>query len=96
MFCTDIILSIFRIIIGIWIIYSGIMNLRTVWIWKDLNSRLWLFSLVIAVIMIFAGVYILIYNGAILQTIGIIIVGYGIMDIVQNIIFIKKVDDYLK
>ncbi len=96
MFCTDIILSIFRIIIGIWIIYSGIMNLRTVWIWKDLNSRLWLFSLVIAVIMIFAGVYILIYNGAILQTIGIIIVGYGIMDIVQNIIFIKKVDDYLE
>ena len=94
MFCTDIILSIFRIIIGIWIIYSGIMNLRTVWIWKDLNSRLWLFSLVIAVIMIFAGVYILIYNGAILQTIGIIIVGYGIMDIVQNIIFIKKEDDY--
>ena len=72
------------------------MNLRTVWIWKDLNSRLWLFSLVIAVIMIFAGVYILIYNGAILQTIGIIIVGYGIMDIVQNIIFIKKVDDYLE
>ena len=96
MFCTDIILSIFRIIIGIWIIYSGIMNLRTVWIWKDLNSRLWLFSLVIAVIMIFAGVYILIYNGAILQSIGIIIVGYGIMDIVQNIIFIKKVDDYLE
>ena len=96
MFCTDIILSIFRKIIGIWIIYSGIMNLRTVWIWKDLNSRLWLFSLVIAVIMIFAGVYILIYNGAILQTIGIIIVGYGIMDIVQNIIFIKKVDDYLE
>ena len=96
MFCTDIILSIFRIIIGIWIIYSGIMNLRTVWIWKDLNSRLWLFSLVIAVIMIFAGVYILIYNGAILQTIGIIILGYGIMDIVQNIIFIKKVDDYLE
>ena len=96
MFCTDIILSIFRIIIGIWIIYSGIMNLRTVWIWKDLNSRLWLFSLVIAVIMIFAGVYILIYNGAILQTIGIIIVGYGIMDIVQNIIFIKKVDDFLE
>lgn len=96
MFCTDIILSIFRIIIGIWIIYSGIMNLRTVWIWKDLSSRLWLFSLVIAVIMIFAGVYILIYNGAILQTIGIIIVGYGIMDIIQNIIFIKKVDDYLE
>lgn len=96
MFCTDIILSIFRIIIGIWIIYSGIMNLRTVWIWKDLSSRLWLFSLVLTVIMIFAGVYILIYNGAILQTIGIIIVGYGIMDIIQNIIFIKKVDDYLE
>lgn len=96
MFCADIILSFFRILIAIWIIYSGIMNLQTAIVWKDYKSRLWLFSIVLAILIICAGIYILVNAGTILQTIGIIILGYGITDIVANIIFIKKVDDYLK
>ena len=35
MFCSGIIMSIFRIIVGVWIIYTGIMNLHTVAVWKD-------------------------------------------------------------
>ena len=96
MFCADIILSVFRILIAIWIIYSGIMNLQTAIIWKDYKSKLWLTTLLLAIIMIIAGIYILINNGAILQTVGIIIVGYGIVDIIENVIFIKKIDDYLE
>ena len=95
MFCADIILSVFRILIAIWIIYSGIMNLQTTIIWKEYKSRLWLMTLIFALVMIIAGIYILVNNGAILQTVGIIIVVYGIIDIVENIIFIKKVDNYL-
>ena len=84
MFCSDIIMSIFRIIIAIWIIYSGIINLQTTIVWKDLQSRLWLLSLVLSVIMIGAGIFILVNSGAILQTIGAIIVAYGIVDIVEK------------
>lgn len=95
MFCADIILSAFRILIAIWIIYSGIMNLQTTIVWKDYKSKLWLTTLILAIVMIIAGIYILINNGAILQTVGIAIVVYGIVDIIENVIFIKKVDDYL-
>lgn len=95
MFCADIILSIFRIIIAIWIIYSGIINLQTSIVWKDYRSRLWLTTLILSIVMIIAGIFILVNNGAILQTIGIIIVSYGILDIIENIIFIKKIDNYL-
>lgn len=95
MFCADIILSAFRILIAIWIIYSGIMNLQTTIIWKDYKSKLWLITLILALVTIIAGIYILVNNGAIIQTVGIAIVIYGFVDIIENIIFIKKVDNYL-
>lgn len=93
--CADIISSIFRIVIAIWIIYSGIMNLQTAIIWKDYKSRLWLTSLILSIAIILAGIYILVNSGAILQTIGIIILVYAIANIIESLIFIKKVNNYL-
>lgn len=95
MFCADVILSVFRILIGIWIIYSGIMNLQTAIIWKDYKSRLWFVTLLLAIVTIIVGIYILINTGAILKTIGFAILIYGLVDIVESFIFIKKVDNYL-
>lgn len=95
MFCADIILSVFRILIAVWIIYSGIMNLQTAIVWKDYKSRLWLVTLLLAIVTIVVGVYILINTGAILQTIGVAILIYGLVDIIESFIFIKKVDNYL-
>ena len=95
MFCADMIASIFRILIALWIIYSGIMNLQTTIIWKNYQSRLWLLTLLLALMTIIAGIYILMNNGAMLQIIGGIIVAYGIIDILESMIFIKKIDHYL-
>ena len=96
MFCSDLILSVFRIIIAIWIIYSGLMNLQTAIVWKDYKSKLWLTTLLLAIIMIVAGIYILVNSGAMLQIVGGIIVTYGVIEVIENFIFIKKIDDYLK
>ena len=95
MFCADIILSVFRILIAIWIIYSGIMNLQTAIVWKDYKSRLWIVTLLLAIVTIIVGIYILVNTGAILQTIGVAILVYGLVDIIESFIFIKKVDNYL-
>ena len=94
--CAESIISIFRIIIALWIIYSGIMNLQTTIIWKDYKSRVWLTTLILAIAMIIAGIYVLVNNGVIIQTIGVAIVIYGVIDVIENVIFIKKVDDYLE
>lgn len=96
MICAESIISIFRILIGLWIIYSGIINLQTTIIWKDHKSRIWLMTLLLAIAMIIAGIYVLVNDGVIIQTIGVAVVIYGIIDVVENIIFIKKVDDYLE
>lgn len=96
MVCAESIISIFRIIIGLWIIYSGIINLQTTIVWKDYKSKIWLATLILAIAMIIAGIYVLLNDGVIIQTIGIAVVIYGIIDVVENIIFIKKVEDYLE
>ena len=96
MFFSDVIASFFRILIAVWIIYSGIMNLQTTISWKDYKSKLWIFSIILSILTLLAGIYILVNSGAIFQTIGVIILGFGIMDVIENIIFIKKVDNYLK
>lgn len=95
MFCSEMIASIFRIIIALWIIYSGIMNLQTTIKWKEYQSRLWLLTVLLAIATILAGIYILMYLGAMWQIIGGIIVAYGIIDILESMIFIKKIDHYL-
>ena len=45
--------------------------------------------------MILGGIYILVNNGAMLQIVGGIIVVYGMIDIAESVIFIKKIDNYL-
>ena len=96
MFASEFILAAFRVLIAIWIIYSGIMNLQTTIIWKDYKSKLWLTSIILALITLIAGIYILVNQGAILQVIGFIITIYGVLNVFENIIFIKKVEDYLE
>lgn len=96
MFCADIIASVFRILIALWIIYSGIMNLQTTIVWKDYQSRLWLLSLILAIATILAGIYIVMNNGAMLQIIGGVILAYGIINVIESAIFIKKIDHYLE
>lgn len=96
MFCADIILSVFRILLGIWIIYSGILNLQTAIIWKDYKTRAWYATIILAILTIIIGIYVLINTGAVLQAVGIAILIYGIVDIIENFIFIKKIDNYLE
>ncbi len=93
MFCSNIIASLFRIIIAIWIIYNGIINLQTTIIWKDYKSKIWLLTLLLAIATIIAGIYILINTGAVIQAVGIIVIIYSIINIVQDVIFIKMLDN---
>ena len=95
MFCSDFIVATIRVLIAIWILYSGIMNLQTTIVWKDYKSKLWIVSLLLAIATIGVGIYILVNPGALLQTGGIVMLIYGIVSIIENAIFNKKIDNYL-
>ena len=96
LFASDAILSLFRIILGIWIIVAGIMDLQTILAWKQVKSPYWTVTLILAILMILSGLIILINQNILLTTMGIMIVIYAILDIIDRIIFMKKIDDYIK
>lgn len=96
LFASDAILSLFRIILGIWIIATGVMDLQTTLVWKQVKSPYWTAAVLFSILMMAAGIIILINKDILLTTMGIIIVIYAILDIIDRIIFMRKIDNYMK
>lgn len=95
LFCSDVITGIFRVLLGIWIIASGIKNFQTSLVWKDTKSGLWTVTVLCSLLMIVAGIVILVSTTLAFRIVGIVILIYAILDIIARTIFIKKVQDYL-
>lgn len=88
--------SFFRIIIGIWIILSGISRLDLSVRLKGADTSYWFLSLLLSVLILIAGIYIMVAPGTILVTLGIILISYSIMDIIESIIFMFNMNKLLK
>ena len=85
--------SIFRIMIGIWIIYSGFTRFTLSFRLKDVNTKLWAVVLTFAVLMVIGGLYVTFYPGALILTLGVIVLIYAIMDLIESFIFMKNMKD---
>lgn len=94
-FSSNIVGDVFRIILGIWIIVSGLRNFQTTLVWKDLKSTFWTTTLVCSLLMIIAGIIVLISNTLAFRIVGIIILIYAVLDIISRTIFIKKITNYV-
>ncbi len=91
----NIIGSAFRIIIGIWIIYTSLVRLNSAIKIKKLGSKVWIYSLAIAMLIFLCGLYVVINSGAIVATIGTIMIIYAIMDIIEDIIIMKNLKELI-
>ena len=87
------IFSIFRILIGLWIIYSAIIRLSLSLKLKTLGTNAWKYSLILSIVMLICGIYAIANNGIIIVTIGVIVLIYAIIDIIESIIFLNNVND---
>ncbi len=96
MLCMNSITSLLRIMIGIWILYSGLLRLTFSFKLKKFYVDSWVFSLVASILMIVAGLFVTLYQGTILVALGFVMVFCSIMDIIEEIIFMKNVDKLLK
>lgn len=86
------IVAILRIIIGLWIIYSAIIRLSLSLKLKTLGTDSWKYSLILSIIMLICGIY-AIASQIIIVTIGIVILIYAILDIIESIIFLNNIKD---
>ena len=93
--CSSLIESTFRIMISIWIIYSGLVRLSLSFKLHTAQISMWNVSLILSIIMIIGGIYMLFQNGALVLTIGIIMLVYSIIDLIESAIFVKNVDKLL-
>ena len=59
---------------------------------KNVAASAWIVSLVLSIIMIIFGLFILFNNGAIITLIGAIMIAYAIIDIIENVIFIRRLN----
>lgn len=84
--------TIFRMIIGVWIVYSGLMRLGLVLKLKTLEIEEWKYALVIAILILICGIYVLVKAETIGIAIGIAVLIYSIMDIIEGVIFLRNVD----
>lgn len=85
--------SIFRIMIGVWIIYSGFTRFTVSFRLRNVNDRLWALVLTLAVLMIVGGLYVTFYPGALVVTLGVIIFIYAVMDLIESFIFMRNMKD---
>lgn len=94
----EIIETMLRILVGVWIIYSGAMRLGLALKLQkiDSDSKIWVVVLLIALAILFCGIFIIANPGTLMATIGIIMVIYAVMDIVEEVIFIKNVKNINK
>ena len=87
--------SVLRIIIGIWIIYSSLIRIGLASKLKSQEKRAWGYSLVLALIMLACGLYITLQPGAIIVTIGVMMIISSVIDIIEDIIFMRNIKEIL-
>lgn len=84
--------AILRIAIAIWLMYSGLIRGTTSIKLKTYGLKNWWVVLVSSVLMVLAGIYIMSFAGIIEVTLGIIMIAYSIIDIINGILFIVDIN----
>ncbi len=84
--------SVFRVIIGIWMVYESLVRMNTAIKLHAAGIKSWNYILIIALIMLALGIFITFNAGAVVQIIGWVMIATGIVGIIGDAMFIGKVD----
>ena len=92
---SEIFTTIFRVIIGIWIAYEGIMKMGISLKLKGVGVNLWIPMLILSLITLIAGLYIICNKSTIIVATAVIMIVYAVIEIIDETIFMKNVDKLL-
>ena len=91
---ADTVSAIIRVAIGVWIIYNGLVRMSLSLKLKEMNSQMWIYTIVLAIAIIILGLFISLNGGAIISLIGAMMIVYAVLDIIESMIFIKKLKQF--
>lgn len=83
---------VFRVIVGIWLIYESLSRINTAIKLHSAGISAWRYILVLSLIMLVFGIFITFYSGAVIALIGWMMVITGIIGIIGDIMFIQYVN----
>lgn len=84
--------NVFRIVIGIWMIYESLVRMNTAIKLHAAGIQVWRYILILALIMLVLGVFVTFYSGAVVALVGWMMILVGIVGIVGDVIFIQYVN----
>ena len=84
--------NVFRIIIGIWMVYESLVRANTAIKLHAAGIKNWNIILIISLIMLVLGIFITFNSGAVIQIIGWLMIATGAVGIIGDAMFIGKVD----
>lgn len=83
--------NVFRIIIGIWIIYEALVRVNTSIKLHAAGVKIWSYILIIALVMLALGIFVAFNSGAVVQLIGWMMIATGVIGILSDTMFIQHV-----
>jgi len=86
---------VFRIIVGIWMVYESLVRINTSIKLHAAGINAWSYILCIALVMMALGLFVTFNNGAIVQLMGWMLIVTGIIGIVGDVIFIHRVNEFI-
>ena len=84
--------NVFRVIIGVLIIYEALVRINTSIKLHAANVSIWPYTLIIALIIMLLGIFVTFNSGAVVVLIGWIMVATGIMGIIGDVMFIQHIN----
>lgn len=84
--------NIFRIIIGIWMIYESLVRVNTAIKLHSTGVKVWSYILIIAIMMLALGIFVTFNSGAIIQLIGWMMILTGVIGVVGDAMFIQQIN----
>ncbi|MBR3138476.1 DUF308 domain-containing protein [Candidatus Saccharibacteria bacterium] len=88
----DDIADIFRVIIGIIIIYESLVRINTATKLASAKISVWKYILILALVMLVLGVFVTFNSGAVVVLVGWMMIITGLVGIIGDVMFIQQVN----
>ncbi len=92
LFIGDDIADIFRVIIGIIIIYESLVRINTATKLASAKISVWKYILILALVMLVLGVFVTFNSGAVVVLVGWMMIITGLVGIIGDVMFIQQVN----
>lgn len=88
--------NVFRIVIGVVMIYEALVRINTAIKMSSAKVPAWKWVLILSIVMLLLGVFITFYSGAGMVLVGWMMVVVGLVGVFSDIMFIMHVDELMK